>query len=1852
MSIFRRIQKLLRADQYAQQPVKSECSASLNIMKLEKRRLLNADFSMLAGLDLTLDNIDADVSLQESATDFEFILDGGTWNGTDVVGMISGDGTNTLNVNKAALNGLSNGVSLDANQASAVTFALDSNQEPLDLSAMAGPLTVSRFDTVTQSAAEVSVSDLIVNSAQQIRLTTLSGDTLWLEADEIDFLGGTDSITGSFATLSTTSIEYHIGGNGNSIGRLDITDSDIAAFANGFSNITIGVESSAATVTMRIDSSGADFGDDLILNVRNLNTPFVGDIHIDGDLTTTAHNDSATITLLGNNDANDPATTTYLNADLRTISGSINIQDSLLVNGPRVLDTTNQNSSAGADVDLAFEIAGANLGGSDELTIMSALNDADGIDDGAVRIGGVIQNPVIAPQNGIDLERLEITAGSTTVGDIESDVIDIASESIQLTGVNYVAEQFIALKGAVVATNSDGLALRATDLISIDGSVDSAANANVSLQADQVRVLAPIGSSFAPQDVVIQANETILNNVTSNRDLEVRSNSSASAAIDLQGTNYMVGGNATFSGNVELTSGNGTAINTTGDLVFQDDLILIGSGAVTMASNSLFVGGETQDPGSDSPMQITAQDINLIGRAGTTDALASLAANGTQFSADDILAKGSIDIAVAPGSAVQPVIDLNGENYVSTEAIRLQGPVRLNSEQFQTVLLQSGNDQAVTISETVSAADSNLLIDSSGDIQLQDVEITGGDLRLSIDQENNGVQTATLGAVTADNVFVDGSAMCDDLLILNGAIASVGLIQIQNVVDININNNMTTNGGDILLTACNSITMSAGTTLNSSDGRIVLTADANQNGTGDIEMTAGSLLDSGSGEILLSASGTIFTSGVTRATPPNGSTGDIHLTGQSIVVNSAVSTTDGVIRIASETDIRLTETGSIRSESGNISLIADALNASNAGEIFMDDLSSVESDTGTITLLADGNITVSSLETAAPDLAVTIESRQGGIIDGGDTRREITASNPGQRTHIFAATGVGSDNALEIDAHEIEIRNTTSGAIRIDEASAISTSGIHQTESGAIQLHAGNEIRLLADAEIAINNSAGANSTDGIQMQTVDGSIVLETAAAIRNNNSDSQSEIVVDANGSNSDVRLMDSAAVVQNGTATGNVRVEADDSIFLAENTSINVADGGNVELLANAPATAAGDSGNQIEMHETAVATTAAGTILVSTAGQNGGNVTLGLLRTENDTADAVRVHSNQAIIGGLAQNIDANSPVARTTLIAETGIGTGRAIQTNTPLLHAINGELDFPATGNIEINNAGNLTLEQITNLASGQMTGDTANGVVTISTTGDLLVSDNGDASATVHAENAIELFANDIIVDDDIRAVDDLPGTNGIDERIEIHARGNFDLLANRTVTTDDVPDSRFVTPSQTTADIVRISADADGDAVDANSDGVPDEGVVFVDATAQITTDGGVANLFAQRPQEKISGTAFFEVDSISVNDLQFVEVGPDGNVYQGLMTVKIGNPGEENLVLDIDWGDGRLIPEFANVADPDANGFFDVDLDSDKYRFLIPEGGREYVIPHRYTDTDISLNFASEPGRSEASDPIQVRFAVSQHVPSILVSGRVVIDPADVNRVEPIVIPTSENVAPLGQISSTNVVDDPPLLLPRFDNGVTEFVIPTRSVPRALLVKRETPIPEVQKISAPPETIISEETVFGEEVASSASGGGTGSEDFFQLRRRFPDGSVDVVIKRIDEVSGDQLFEAGAFDEFVADENLDDGSGYEIWLITTDPRGDVPVERPVFEFDVTAGKPGPAAEEIPDRFEELKLVPVDEDGVPIAPPDAEDEPTMDDTPDLPPGGFKSDDDDSDNSASRSNANELNKDRQKLPS
>jgi hypothetical protein len=399
-----------------------------------------------------------------------------------------------------------------------------------------------------------------------------------------------------------------------------------------------------------------------------------------------------------------------------------------------------------------------------------------------------------------------------------------------------------------------------------------------------------------------------------------------------------------------------------------------------------------------------------------------------------------------------------------------------------------------------------------------------------------------------------------------------------------------------------------------------------------------------------------------------------------------------------------------------------------------------------------------------------------------------------------------------------------------------------------------------------------------------------------------------------------------------------------------------------------------------------------------------------------------------------------------------------------------------------------------------------------------------------------------------------------------------------------------------------------------------------VDLGSNIDIRTDGGSARQIAPRPQAFVTTpTAFVTMKSAAEmrSNLTFVDSG-----FLGVLELVFGVTGEENLEVVIDWGPVTLTDLVASGPAGDASpsltnpGALEFSrTDADKTIFYIDEGGREYVIPHIYEVGDLVTTTNDRNGRQNNPNIMGVRISVAQHE-SISVWGTSASDPTNPGNTEtPDEFTSSGSVEsvtdargnaiglPTSGLSLLSSTDTNPLHeltqqaspLP-FSNvvltptgtpeGLAEWEFIAGPSPGLVLLHPEArTVADIPVVDTPVDiSVISDPPVSFDFGTGAISDAAIGTDVYLQIRRQF---ELDVEAEVVIPVIRDNGFISSrdSFEEFVRDNpELQDGAGYEVWLITE--TAGQRVERPIVRFEITGGRPGPATEELPETFEPYQL------------------------------------------------------------
>ena len=381
------------------------------------------------------------------------------------------------------------------------------------------------------------------------------------------------------------------------------------------------------------------------------------------------------------------------------------------------------------------------------------------------------------------------------------------------------------------------------------------------------------------------------------------------------------------------------------------------------------------------------------------------------------------------------------------------------------------------------------------------------------------------------------------------------------------------------------------------------------------------------------------------------------------------------------------------------------------------------------------------------------------MIDGGNTGGEDVETTTG-RLVISAVSGVGSGNALETEVGSLDVQNTSSGDIELSESDGVSVQRLLQAEDDSITLTAGGTITVASGGNgVVIDDTADGNGNGVITLTATAGSVAVD--AAVRNDSDGAGANIAVDAQGTNSDVSV---TSVIT--TAAGAVTLTADDSITLSATGAITATGGGAVVLTANDD-NANGDSDDDIELTDGAVINGGSGTITISAAGTDGGNITLGRLVTTSASATAVTITTSAGVIDGGntgGRDIDAVNGTVTINAVGSIG-GTGTDIFKPTfDALEITAMNLTATAGGAIAVDAmVTNISLDaptQFVTLAdSKNVSGDsfTATSLALIMTSGTLTIGDitvAGDlrieAPDIAAADGSIDLSAQRVLLKSD----------------------------------------------------------------------------------------------------------------------------------------------------------------------------------------------------------------------------------------------------------------------------------------------------------------------------------------------------------------------------------------------------------------------------------------------------------------------------------------------------------------------
>ncbi|MBD2449256.1 CHAT domain-containing protein [Nostoc sp. FACHB-152] len=458
-------------------------------------------------------------------------------------------------------------------------------------------------------------SDFTVNAGTgEITFNNVNAGTnnLILTADEINFNGGTNSITGTGNLVlqpSTPSLNMAIGAasDSSSTTTLDLTSSELSALTDGFSSITIGRNDGSGAITV---TNPVTFQDPVTIQA----TAGAGSI--------TAGNifgiDNASITLL----ANQNITT----GNIETQSGDISVTSSSgQINPGNVNSDSDSNDTAGnisftGSVNLANGATNITTGSAaGNINFSNTVNGASNLTlnagTGNITLGGAIGNTT--PLTG-----LTVTSANTNIANnITTTGNQTFNSQIQLTGnATLSAGNNIDFNNTI--NGSSDLTVNTRGNVSFRNEIGGTTRLN-SLNTNAANIAA--NNINTTGNISLAANNTVTtsNLITQGGDITV---TSQNGNITTQTLNTSAGNtaanNINTTGNISLAANNTV---TTGDLITQGGDITVTSQNGNITTKKLDSnnndrtnngGNITLQSGGENPVKIQAGEINSSSRQG------------------------------------------------------------------------------------------------------------------------------------------------------------------------------------------------------------------------------------------------------------------------------------------------------------------------------------------------------------------------------------------------------------------------------------------------------------------------------------------------------------------------------------------------------------------------------------------------------------------------------------------------------------------------------------------------------------------------------------------------------------------------------------------------------------------------------------------------------------------------------------------------------------------------------------------------------------------------------------------------------------------------------------------------------------------------------------------------------------------------------------------------------------------------------------------------------------------------------------------------------------------------------------
>ncbi len=626
----------------------------------------------------------------------------------------------------------------------------------------------------------------------------LGTNTFTITGDEIDFTGGAGSVTGTGSlTLQGAAAGTTIG-TGGGAGTLDLSDTDLAALADGFTLLTIG----------RVDQAGAiDVGSSAFNDATTIRNQG-GTISITDAVTGT--DGTLTFTATGIN----------LGSTVTTQAGAVQFNGPVTLTANSGVDTTNAGGSAGAAIGFSSTVNGTSAGTEDlDLRAGAGNITVTGAAGQTTRLGDVtVTSAAASNYAAVSAASFTQSAGTgltTFGGALNTD----AAGGVDLTGATFTL-------GAVTTTGGGGVTINNSGLATLGGAINSDGNFNqsgagaVSLGANVTASDADITFGGA---VTATANGLVLNGgtgtTTLNNTLALAANNFTitSDEIDLAGGAGSVTGtgtitlqNATLGATVDVGSPGGG----TGTLDLSDaDIAALADGFTAVQL------GRSDTGGVMTVGTLTITDRTVLRAPG-----ASIAFTGA------VTGTGNAQLI-----ANTAAINLGANITTAGGLVQLNAPITLSADvTIDTTNGGAATGGALTIAGTIegtTAGQEDLAL-RTGTANISVTGAAGGTTRLGELRVISG-NVVGFQAVSAASVRQDGGT---------GSTTFAGLVNTNTAAGVSLTGNQftlsngltATNGGGLALANAGTATLTGAISL---DGALSQTGAGAVNLNGDVTTT-------------------------------------------------------------------------------------------------------------------------------------------------------------------------------------------------------------------------------------------------------------------------------------------------------------------------------------------------------------------------------------------------------------------------------------------------------------------------------------------------------------------------------------------------------------------------------------------------------------------------------------------------------------------------------------------------------------------------------------------------------------------------------------------------------------------------------------------------------------------------------------------------------------------------------------------------------------------------------------------------------------------------------------------------------